>query len=238
MDGHLIVTGAGGAERVTAILKARIHVECEACREEARRASEARFAGESIADAKVAPPLGPEAREGLFRSNFEQAQGEDVDATGLTEAEQELVEELSARDREVRRHEEAHARVGGEYAGQPSYSYQAGPDGKRYAIGGEVSIDVAPVPDDPEATIAKMEVVKQAALAPAEPSAADRRVAAIADAQRLQAMADLTAKRLEERFSTFELPTQTPANRDLAGMAQILSNGPETEPGQDLALAA
>ena len=56
-----------------------------------------------------------------------------------------------------------------------------GPDGNRYAIGGEVSIDVAPVDGDPEATIAKMEIVKAAALAPAEPSAQDRKVAAIAE---------------------------------------------------------
>ncbi|MEM6825981.1 MAG: putative metalloprotease CJM1_0395 family protein, partial [Pseudomonadota bacterium] len=87
----------------------------------------------------------------------------------------------------------------GEFAGEPSYSYQTGPDGRQYAVGGEVPIDVSPVPDDPEATIAKMDVVKRAALAPAEPSTADRRVAAEADAKRLAAMAELMALRSAEQ---------------------------------------
>ena len=44
--------------------------------------------------------------------------------------EQKAVAELKARDREVRRHENAHARAGGEFAGVPSYQYTRGPDGK------------------------------------------------------------------------------------------------------------
>ena len=117
----------------------------------------------------------------------------------LSAEEKQVVEQLKARDREVRDHERAHARVGGPYAGEPSYTYQAGPDGKRYAVGGEVPIDVAPVEGDPEATIDKMEVVKAAALAPTEPSGQDRKVAALADAQRLAAMADLTALRQQQK---------------------------------------
>lgn len=120
---------------------------------------------------------------------------------GLSEEMQQVVDELRARDREVRDHEQAHARVGGEFAGEPSYTYQTGPDGKQYAVGGEVPIDVSEVPGDPEATIAKMEVVKAAALAPAEPSSADKQVAAQADAKRLAAMADLMALRSAERAS-------------------------------------
>ncbi|MEM1386082.1 MAG: putative metalloprotease CJM1_0395 family protein [Pseudomonadota bacterium] len=134
--------------------------------------------------------LRPVAEPGALQALFE---------ARLTPDEQRVIDELKARDREVRDHEQAHARVGGPYAGEPSYSYQIGPDGKRYAVGGEVSIDVTPVPDDPEATIAKMDVVKAAALAPAEPSSQDRRVAALADAQRLAAMADLAELRRIER---------------------------------------
>lgn len=88
------------------------------------------------------------------------------------------IAELASRDREVRAHEQAHAAVGGAYAGAPTYTYSRGPDGKRYAIGGEVSIDSSPIPNDPEATLRKMELVQRAALAPAEPSAQDLRVAA------------------------------------------------------------
>ena len=137
--------------------------------------------------------LGPKARENLVRSNAEP--GPD----GLTEDQRAQVAKLQARDAEVRRHEEAHAIVGGQYAGQPSYTYQEGPDGKRYAVGGEVSIDVAPVPDDPKATIAKMDVVIAAALAPAEPSGQDRKVASQAARQRIEAIAELSAQRLQDQ---------------------------------------
>lgn len=106
------------------------------------------------------------------------------------EAEQAQIQELKDRDREVRLHEEAHARVGGQYAGSPSYEYQRGPDGNNYAVGGEVMIDVAPT-GDPRETIDKMQTVRAAALAPAEPSGADRAIAADATAKIAQAQADL-----------------------------------------------
>lgn len=139
-------------------------------------------------------PFNPRQTEAaVLRSQLETAQSADPGA--LSPEEQAVVDQLSARDREVRNHEEAHARVGGQYAGSPSYTFQQGPDGKSYAIGGEVPIDISPVPDDPAATIVKMEIVKAAALAPAEPSGQDRRVAATADAQRQQAVADLAALR-------------------------------------------
>ena len=95
---------------------------------------------------------------------------EDENAQGLTEQEQAEVDALKARDRQVRAHEQAHAAIGGAYAGAPSYTYQVGPDGQRYAVGGEVKIDASPIPGDPEATLEKMRVVERAALAPAEPS--------------------------------------------------------------------
>lgn len=94
------------------------------------------------------------------------------------EAEQKVIEKLSARDREVRSHEQAHAAVGGQYAGSPTYTYQRGPDGVSYAVGGEVSIDTSPIPNDPEATLRKAEQIARAASAPAEPSGQDRAVAA------------------------------------------------------------
>lgn len=116
---------------------------------------------------------------------------EDVSANELTEEEQQEVEELEARDEEVRVHEQAHASVGGQYAGSPSYSYEQGPDGKRYITDGEVQIDVSPITNDPQATIEKMKQVYRAALAPAEPSAADRSVASEAQQQIAEATAEL-----------------------------------------------
>lgn len=146
-------------------------------------------------------------------------------AEQLSPEQQELVDKLAARDREVRQHEEAHARVGGSYAGQPSYTYQSGPDGKRYAVGGEVPIDIAPVSGDPEATIEKMRVVKAAALAPAEPSAADRRIAQLAETQKLEAMAELNRERADARA------------QDLASTAGLIAPD-RAEPGSALSIAA
>ncbi|GAA3573673.1 MAG: hypothetical protein MI794_08625 [Pseudomonadales bacterium] len=110
--------------------------------------------------------------------------------TQLTEAELKELTKLKARDREVRAHETAHQSVGGQYAGAPSYTYQRGPDGAQYAVGGEVSIDIAPVEGDPQATIDKMRIVRAAALAPAEPSSQDRTVAAEATQILLQAQVE------------------------------------------------
>jgi hypothetical protein len=112
--------------------------------------------------------------------------------------EQRVISQLQSRDREVRAHEQAHAAIGGAHAGAPSYTYQTGPDGKKYAVGGEVSIDVAPE-STPLATIRKMEVVRAAALAPAEPSSQDRKVAAQASMQIAQARSELATARPEPK---------------------------------------
>lgn len=120
-----------------------------------------------------------------------QAEGENSQQTQRQEAqEQRVIDQLKSRDREVRAHEQAHAAVGGSLAGSPSYEYQTGPDGKKYAVGGEVSIDVSKT-NDPETTIRKMQTVRAAALAPAEPSSQDRKVAAEASRNIAEARADL-----------------------------------------------
>jgi hypothetical protein len=108
----------------------------------------------------------------------------------LSEEQQREVDKLKARDQEVKAHEMAHMAAGGQYAGSATYSYQTGPDGKRYAIGGEVSIDTSPIKDDPSATVRKMEVVQRAALAPAEPSGQDLAVAAAAAQEQAKASAE------------------------------------------------
>ncbi|PKO01187.1 MAG: hypothetical protein CVU42_01350 [Chloroflexi bacterium HGW-Chloroflexi-4] len=111
--------------------------------------------------------------------------GEKTESTSglsqLSSEESQQVAELKSRDQEVRTHEMAHMMVGGNLVRKgASYTYQTGPDGQRYAVGGEVSIDSSAVSGDPSATIRKMQQVKRAALAPAEPSSQDRAVAAAA----------------------------------------------------------
>lgn len=112
-------------------------------------------------------------------------------ASGLTQEELQQVEQLETRDREVRQHEQAHASVGGQYTGAPQLDYTRGPDGRLYATSGEVSVDTSAIPDDPQATIEKMQTVIRAALAPVEPSSQDRQVAAKAQAILAEAMAEV-----------------------------------------------
>jgi|GEM_PF-577343 len=115
----------------------------------------------------------------------------------LSKEEQAAVQEMKARDREVRAHEQAHKNVGGRHAGAISFSYQKGPDGQQYAVGGGVPIDMSPEAS-PEATIAKMRVVIAAALAPADPSGPDRAIAQAAQGQLIQATAGARAERQAE----------------------------------------
>ena len=104
--------------------------------------------------------------------------------------------ELSSRERAVRAAQTAQAALAGQYAGQPVYTFTRGPDGQAYAVSGDVPIDVSPIPNDPEATLRKMQVVLQAALA----GGGDAGVAAQARAIAAQAQAELAeAKRQEEQ---------------------------------------
>ncbi len=124
----------------------------------------------------------------------ERAGGQRTGAQELTVAEEKITRQLQDRDREVKAHEMAHLASAGQYArGGPTYSYQQGPDGRRYAVGGEVPIDVSQE-KTPEETIQKMQAVKRAALAPAEPSSADRSIAASATALESQARQELQSE--------------------------------------------
>ncbi len=95
----------------------------------------------------------------------------------LTDKEKAQVAELQARDREVRAHEQAHKAAAGDLAtGGPTYSYEKGPDGRRYAVGGEVGISLREG-RTPEETERNARRAAQAALAPASPSSQDLKVA-------------------------------------------------------------
>ncbi len=185
-------------------------IETQAARSSPLEAVQAEFLARFAARAREASASGDGQGASLADGSEREKLGE------LTPEEQAQVEALKARDREVRDHEQAHARVGGPYAGEPTYSYQTGPDGRQYAVGGQVAIDVSPVKGDPEATIAKMEVVRAAALAPAEPSTADRQVAATAEAIKLAAIGDLTEERRAGRFGEPVQPFGLPHTRQSA----------------------
>jgi hypothetical protein len=111
----------------------------------------------------------------------------------LSQDEQRAVEELRARDTEVRAHENAHVAAAGGLAGPASYEYETGPDGRRYAVGGEVPISI-PESGSPEEKIRNAEQARAAALAPAEPSAQDMAVAARAQQMSAQARAEIASR--------------------------------------------
>lgn len=120
------------------------------------------------------------------------------------------LEKLKTRDLEVRQHEHAHLAVAGQYAsGGASFTYEKGPDGTKYAVGGEVPIDISKE-SSPEATILKMQVIKRAALAPASPSSADRMIASQADAKASQARQEINAQQ----------------NQDVQGLLSVENNPP------------
>jgi len=121
-----------------------------------------------------------------------------ADGTTLSDAEKQRVTQLQGIDTRVRAHEMAHVAVAGSYAlSSANFQYQRGPDGRNYAVGGEVAIGVSRE-SSPQATINKMRVVKAAALAPADPSPQDRRVAAAADTALSEARQELWLQRMTE----------------------------------------
>ncbi len=114
----------------------------------------------------------------------------------LSPEDQARVQKLQARDRAVRAHEQAHqAAAAGLVRGGVAFTYELGPDGRRYATGGEVALDTSPVPDNPAATLAKARQIQAAASAPADPSAQDRTVAAAAAQMAARALRDLARAR-------------------------------------------
>ncbi len=176
--------------------------------------------GESEAPAQSSGETGLVAGEREEATEQNSASGSEAEIErGESEAAKERaqaqVELLQARDQEVRAHERAHQAAGGQYAGAASYSYQTGPDGKRYAVSGEVPIDVAAVPGNPQQTIDKMRTVRAAALAPADPSPQDRSVAAAAMQILLGAQAELAsnARRNIDESSSSESEAISPVTK-------------------------
>lgn len=129
-----------------------------------------------------------------------------------------VISQLKARDTEVRAHEMAHLAAAGSYStGGMSFSYQTGPDGRQYAVGGEVGIDTSPIAGDPEATMMKAQVIQRAALAPAEPSAQDIKVASMATQMMAQARVEIQAQNQAEMQGDAENPEEGSENGNGVG---------------------
>ncbi|MCR4819289.1 MAG: hypothetical protein K5841_10070 [Fretibacterium sp.] len=129
----------------------------------------------------------------------------------LSEDQESQLRELEQIQREVIAHEAAHQAAAGALGGGVSYTYTQGPDGKSYITGGEVPIQLKQG-STPEETLRNMQQVQRAAMAPADPSGQDRRVAAKAAAMAARAQQEIAAKgrTSQEREGVTEVARGTP----------------------------
>lgn len=168
---------------------------CPACAAQAYASQGQRLVGEEKADA--AEPSTVLKQDGSGQEEGVGAASEPNGVAGevLSQQEQAQLAELKKIDRTVRAHEQAHLAAAGSIVRRGvSLSYEKGADGRRYAVGGEVSIDTSQEAD-PADTVTKMRTVRAAALAPADPSPQDRKVAAAAMVTMNTAMAELRLER-------------------------------------------
>jgi len=134
-----------------------------------------------------------EEQKSLFEKNDTvNITGSEVDENDY----QRVLEKFKQLDAQTRAHEQQHA-AAGDTKGAISYNYQTGPDGKLYATGGHVRLDTS-IPDDPEAALAKLEKLSNAAGAPSELSSAD---AAISRAANLNKMLILSRQEEGENYA-------------------------------------
>jgi hypothetical protein len=173
--------------------------------------------GTSPPDDGISLALSPEAREAArkavldtlraSRAKHDGARDGETAAPAADEPgdrETAAVRQLEEQDREVRAKELAHAAMAGGLGSVPTFTYRVGPDGRLYAVGGEVKIDTSPVPGDPEATLRKAQQIERVAFAPGDPSPEDRRAAVMAAALAARARQEL-ARREDESVRAGDL---------------------------------
>lgn len=96
---------------------------------------------------------------------------------------QRVLEKFKNTDAKIRSHEQIHASIG--HTTTPiSYTYQEGPDGKMYAVGGHVRLDTS-IPDDPKAAQFKLDQIRKSASAPVDSSGADSMISSQANLNKL-----------------------------------------------------
>jgi len=138
----------------------------------------------------------------------------------LSQEDKAELEKLRARDQEVRAHEAAHKAAAGSHArGSAQFTFDEGPDGRRYAVGGEVNIDTSKISGDPEATIRKAQTIRRAANAPVQPSSQDHSVASQATQMENEARRELAESQKAASEDSHAEPT-SPTNRIQAANAE------------------
>ena len=115
----------------------------------------------------------------------------------LSLEEQRMVTELQAADTNVRAHEAAHMAAGGGLTSPASYTYERGTDNKMYAVAGEVGISTGEG-NTPQESLNKAQTIRRAALAPADPSPQDLKVAAQAASMEMSARAQIMQEKMAQ----------------------------------------
>jgi hypothetical protein len=133
----------------------------------------------------------------------------------------EVIRTLREKDRDVRSAEYAKVSMLGKFRkGGPRFRYETGPDGQRYAIEGNVPVDLSPA-ESPENSIRKARKIKNASLGVGEVSDSDRKVAAQAQLLEMQARAKIardTFERISDEDGT--PPVGMRSNDDVSLAAQ------------------
>lgn len=162
----------------------------------------------------------------------EDASVNNLDATsdGASESD-EALKAFRNRDNEVRAHEAAHlAAAGGLARGGMQLSYQIGPDGKPYAVGGSVQIDTSEG-STPQETLKKAAQIEAAATAPANPSPQDLKVAAQARRMAAEARQEIADEQRENQNPPAE--GADPTGKD--ARAEVISRTYGVAVSQDVA---
>lgn len=142
------------------------------------------------------------------RESSDVTTGAKADAYGRRQQDTVDIQKLSQQDTEIRQYERAHLAVAGMVTrGGPHNEYRLGSDGRLYAVGGGVSLDINTGAGNYQRTLTKMEQVRRAALAPANLSIEDERVAALA-------RYDIYRTRLETLNQQHEQARSTPRTMD------------------------
>ena len=134
----------------------------------------------------------------------------------LSKEEQRIVSELQAADTNVRAHEAAHMAAGGGLTSPASYTYERGPDNKMYAVAGEVGISTGEG-NTPQESLNKAQTIRRAALAPADPSPQDLKVAAQAASMEMSARAQIMQEKMAQN-------SQNPNNNNEASAENSTAN--------------
>lgn len=143
----------------------------------------------------------------------------------LTPEQQQEVNRLKAIDRQVRAHEQAHMAAGAGVTGGASLQFTRGPDGRQYAVAGEVTINVSSG-QTPEATLERARRIQAAALAPVDPSPQDRAVAAQAAMLEAQARLEMSQQR-QEAQEEGSSETSADPRRQAAGLRAYAAQNAE-----------